>query len=95
VAGFFENRLDDTARYHLWLLKRMTIEIEGLRPALLSEDTFRLLNELRAFRHVFRHAYSYELDPEKVRVLAEKMSRLRDLFEADFQNFIEELSRGV
>ncbi|WP_168719699.1 hypothetical protein [Thermosulfurimonas marina] len=94
VAGFFENRVDDSTRYHLWLLKRMTVEIEGLRPALLSEETFRLMNELRAFRHVFRHAYAYELDPERVRLLAEKMPRLRGLFEADFQRFVAELSRG-
>lgn len=62
VAAAFENHIEDKSRYHLELLKRMAIPIEGIRPALLSQESYTLLDNLRSFRHFFRHAYSYELD---------------------------------
>ena len=73
------------------LLKRMSLEIEGLRPALLSEQSYFLLDELRAFRHLFRHAYLYQLDPEKVKMVLEKGLRLKDIFKGDSQNFLKRL----
>ena len=60
AANFFENQIEG-ARYHADLLRRMKIRIEGMRPNLLSESTYRLLDELRRFRHFFRHAYGVEL----------------------------------
>ena len=58
----------------------MRLDIEGIRPRLLSEESFKILDELRGFRHVFRHAYSYELEHERVLKLADKASILKKLF---------------
>lgn len=91
VANFFENRIEERVNYHTQLLKRMSLEIEGLRPALLSEQSYFLLDELRAFRHLFRHAYLYQLDPEKVKMVLEKGLRLKDIFKGDSQNFLKRL----
>ena len=66
VSAFWENNIDDSGSYHKSLLRRMLLTIEGVRPAVLSEASFNLLDELRGFRHVFRHAYSYGLDGERV-----------------------------
>lgn len=88
VAGVFENTLD-SIHWHKSLLERMRLSIEGLRPALLSEETFRCLNELRAFRHFFRHAYDTDLEPEKVALVMKKASRLKDLWVSDCRAFIE------
>lgn len=84
VARTFENRLEDPTRYHRELLKRMAMEIPGIRPPVLSPASHALLNELRGFRHVFRHAYDYQLSPAKLealkgKVLAEWDSVTRDL----------------
>lgn len=87
VAGFFENQIEGSIRYHIGLLKRMLIEIEGIRPNLLSEESFRVLDELRGFRHLFRHAYGYELEAERVIRLAEKSEMLKKTFERDFELF--------
>lgn len=46
-----------------------------------------LLNELRGFRHVFRHAYSYKLDAERVIKLSEKAESLIAPFGRDFEKF--------
>jgi len=51
------------------------LNIEGVRPALLSEKSFRHLDELRGFRHAFRHAYSYGLDGERVVYLLKKVMK--------------------
>ena len=66
VAKTFENRLEDPARYHRELLQRMHLDIPGIRPRLLHTPGYQLLNELRGFRHIFRHAYDYELDEGEV-----------------------------
>lgn len=91
VARFFENQIEDFSRYHTSLLKRMLIEIEGIRPNVLSEESFKILDELRGFRHVFRHAYSYGLDVERIIKLAEKSMRLKKTFSKDFEDFKNKL----
>ena len=95
VARFFENQIEDMARYHTDLLKRMSIEIEGIRPYLLSEHSFKVLDELRGFRHLFRHAYSYKLEGERILKLAGKSLKLKELFEKDFELFKDKLKNYV
>lgn len=91
VANFFENRIEERAKYHRELLWRMKIPIEGVRPAVLSEESFRRLDALRAFRHFFRHAYSYELDPKKVALVVEDALALKRLYAAELDHFLEQL----
>jgi len=84
VGGFWENSLSSDGEFHMNLLRRMLLKIEDVRPPLLSEASYRCLNELRSFRHVFRHAYSYELDNERVKALLnsiinQKLKIMRDL----------------
>ncbi len=87
VARFFENRIDGI-RYHAELLRRMQLAIEGIRPALLSTKTAAALDELRRFRHLFRHAYAADLDPAKVADLAAKAAHIQRDFAADFERFL-------
>ncbi|HJO63411.1 MAG TPA: hypothetical protein QF571_11400 [Desulfobacterales bacterium] len=87
IVDFFENQIEHFSRYHTDLLKRMLIDIDGIRPKLLSEKSFTLLDELRGFRHVFRHAYSYVLEAERVIKLAEKSEILKEVFLKDFNDF--------
>jgi len=95
IARFFENQIEDFNKYHLTLLKKMLLEIEGIRPRLLSEKSFKILDELRGFRHVFRHTYNYELEPERVLKLAEKASILKELFQKDFEIFKEKIKEEM
>ena len=93
VARFFENRVDD-ARYHADLIRRMQLEIRGIRPALLSEATARDLDELRRFRHLFRHAYGTDLDAVKIADLAARVGGVRSDFARDFERFLSVLRPG-
>jgi len=90
VAACFENHVL-SERYHTDLLRRMRVEIEGVRPALLSPETFGLLDELRRFRHLFRHAYGVRLDGARLADLADKAARLRHALDRDRQAFLRAL----
>ena len=90
VAGFFENQIEG-ARYHIDMLRRMKTEIKGMRPALLSEPAFESLNELRSFRHFFRHAYGARLDPDRIGRIVRIAIQLRETFQQDMEGFLEQL----
>lgn len=66
ISRTFENHVVMTGQWHRELMTKMFLEIPALRPAVLPELTRPLLNELRGFRHVFRHSYDYVLDPVKL-----------------------------
>lgn len=66
VAKAFENNIDDEQGWHTALLSRLATAIPGIRPAMIPAELKLPLRELRAFRHVFVHAYELELDPEKL-----------------------------
>lgn len=87
VARFFENQIADISDYHSELLNRMKLQIEGVRPRLLSDESFMLLDELRGFRH----AYSYKLDAERIIKLSEKTASLIAPFQKDFEAFKEKI----
>ena len=92
VAETFENHIQDKTKYHMELLKRMTLSIEGVRPQLLSQESYILLDNLRSFRHFFRHAYSYEIDVRKVRIVLDDADKLREMFKKNVEIFLEILS---
>jgi len=94
VARTFENQIDDRSQCHSTLLKRMTLDIEGIRPKLWSEPAYQALNELRRFRHVFRNAYTLELDPQRIAIVLGEAQRLYSLYPLDldqFKTFLEAL----
>ncbi|MDX1688202.1 MAG: hypothetical protein R3248_09490 [Candidatus Promineifilaceae bacterium] len=94
VAAAFENSVTDLSRWHSQLIDRMTLDVEGMRPALLGEDTARLLHELRAFRHFFRHAYVTPLEYERVQSVLEYAYEVRPLLKRDVKSFLETLEAG-
>ncbi len=92
IATYFENNMTDTAKWHSLLLQRMSQEIEGVRPAVISEETFLLLNTLRGFRHFFRHAYGTSLEYELLKPNLTKALSLFPYLEADMNQFMQQLS---
>lgn len=77
IAAHFENNIAETPRWHSALLQRMLQEVPGIRPAVLSYDTFVALDQLRGFRHFFRHAYEA---PIKYEQLVANLNRAQQVF---------------
>jgi|GEM_PF-162800 len=87
IAAFWENHVINDGGFHANLLKRMRVPIEGMRPAVLSAQSYASLDELRGFRHVFRHAYSFGLDDQRVLFLLRRVIEKRDFIIKDLQEF--------
>lgn len=87
VAKAFENHVQELSSYHKELLKRLSMQIPGIRPAFLSERNFLFLDKIRSFRHFYRHAYDCELLQAELEPLKEKILLNFDSLENDFLNF--------
>lgn len=88
IAELFGNSID-RAGWHKSLLEKMRVAIKGLRPAVLGDESFRCLNDLRAFRHFFRHAYDVDLELEKVELVLKKALRFKELWADERRAFLE------
>lgn len=95
IARTFENRIEDLSKYHRELLKRMQLDVRGIRPKLLSKESYLILNELRGFRHIFRHSYDYELAPDRVKDLKQKILTNWGLIEKDLKVFMDFLQKTI
>jgi hypothetical protein len=89
IAAHFENNIADTVRWHSALLQRMLQEIPGVRPAILSFETFTMLDQLRSFRHFFRHTYETPLDYEQLISNLKRTDQVLPLLRQDIQRLIE------
>lgn len=94
VAKAFENNIADVSRWHSELIDRMTLNIPGVRPPLLSTQTAPLLHRLRGFRHFFRHAYDVPLDASEVQQNWDITRQLRPLVEQDVAAFLHALEQA-
>ena len=98
VAEACENHVDGGGGYHTSLLRRMRVAVPGVRPAVVAEETLRLLDGLRRFRHVVRHAYDAEIDGRQLRIVVESARTLRPMLRQDVEGFLAGLeptdSRG-
>jgi hypothetical protein len=97
IAKFFENELGE-ADWHKTLVDRMTLDIEGVRPALIDLETARTVDELRRFRHLFRNLYKSPLVPAKVRFANEAAHGIVDIMTASherFDDFLKHLKREL
>jgi hypothetical protein len=88
IAVFFENNLDDRARWHSQLLQRMLLDLTPIRPAVIDEETLDKLDELRRFRHVFRSAYTIKLDSERLSLVRNKALALRQAYRPQINRFL-------
>ncbi len=91
VANHFENHISEQGGWHKELLKRMATDIPGIRPAFISPQMHELLEDLRGFLHVFRHAYLYELDPERIALVYKKTLSLKKVYKERMKRFLAQL----
>lgn len=91
VATTFENSIDDKAGWHSQLLQRMRLDLSPLRPAVIDREVYDRLDELRRFRHLFRAAYTIELDPDRLRLVLVKAHELKKPFLAQIDRFLSTL----
>ncbi len=94
IAKEIDLRVPTGDKWHLDLLEQMTVDIPNVRNAVITEETRLILDELRRFRHVVRSAYSFQLDKEKVLVIASQISNFHQVFINEIQLFCNSLNNG-
>lgn len=88
IADVFENQIKEKSRWHYSLQKRMALNIEDIRPKVICKETSNYLDELRRFRHIFRHSYDYEIDWERLKIVLKKAEKLQRIYQKEIRNFI-------
>ena len=93
IAKDFENKIEDRGSWHFEILNRMALDIEEVRPAVISKESRAHLDELRRFWHVFRYSYAFELNWEKIVITIKCWFRNSESIQADITNFVNKLDR--
>jgi hypothetical protein len=66
IATIIDGSKPTGQNWHQLLLRQMTEELSGVRPAVISPATYSQLDEYRGFRHIVRNVYTFKFDPVKI-----------------------------
>ncbi len=92
IATAFENSLDP-ARWHEHLLRRMTLEIPGIRPAAVPSEMLEPLAALRAFRHFYRYSYAVPLRWRKMQMPLESVDEAALTVNESLRRFLGQIEK--
>jgi len=91
ISKFFENSLPSD-RWHKALVEKMSLEIPGVRPALLRDpEERREVLELLKFRHRLRNLYGEDLDSGKTSEVQAIAHDLTVRFSGIHEDFLRKL----
>lgn len=88
ISRVFENHLD-ADQWHKELLRKMRIDVPGIRKAVLSKESYQLLDELRRFRHFKRYYYDFDYDWSRLDYLRSIYERLLPIINNELDNYAE------
>ena len=87
IAVSVDGSVPEGANWHQELLNQMSMEITGIRPAVISLDLKEKLEEYCGFRHVVRNVYTYHLSPQKIKPLVDKVQDVFNKSEKELSAF--------
>ena len=94
IAETVDGSLPRGDNWHELLLRRMMSEVPRIRPAVISAETGRLLDELRRFRHVVRNVYTYKFNQEKIEILVKSATDVYERLKAELNTFADFLEQA-
>ncbi len=86
VSQYFENSLLKN-KWHSDLLDKMILDIEGIRPPVVSSEIYKNLRELMRFRHFKRYYFELDYDWKKLDYLIVCMEETDAQIDAELNNF--------
>ena len=87
LISHFDHVLPAGEDWHTQLLCRAKYPNEGVRPAIISDETFVSLDSLRGFRHIFRGKYHTNLIPKLIIERADEILKVYPDFLKDIKSF--------
>lgn len=97
IARNLDEAVPTGADWHRDLLLQMSAAIDGVRPAVIRQETRFCLDEYRGFRHVVRNVYTFTLRPLRLQELTENLHTCyRQLYAelAGFISFLRDLDKA-
>lgn len=88
IAEELNGGLPQGDRWHQQLLKDMSLEIPGVRPAVIDARLANSLAEYLRFRHVFRNVYGFVLEAERMRPIEERLPVVLKAFREQVRAFL-------
>lgn len=85
IASTIDERVSSGMSWHIELLNQMTLDIEGVRSSIISNDTAMMLEEYLRFRHIFRKRYGFDLKWENIKYLLKKLPNVYAAVERDIR----------
>ena len=92
ISQFFENTLDPES-WHMDLLEKMTLHLEGVRLPAVSQTNYPNLLELLKFRHFRRYYFELDYDWDRLDFLVKKMKLAHPGVRQDLGRFLAFLDR--
>jgi hypothetical protein len=94
ISQFFENSLQKD-EWHKQLLHKMTLDIKGVRKAVISDDTFSVMDEILRFRHFRRYYFEMEYDWDRIDMVEKKYIQAHELLYKDLGEFTRFLRKLI
>jgi vacuolar-type H+-ATPase subunit I/STV1 len=97
IARHVDGSSPEGIAWHRDLLSRMSDDVTDIRPAVISKEMSKELDQYRRFRHLVRNVYATNLNPEKISGLVEKLTEIWPKLSAElnaFSQFLRELSEA-
>lgn len=88
VADELNGGMPQSKDWHKRILRQMTLDVEGIRPSLISKKTESELVEYLGFRHVVRNIYGSEIRSDRIGYLVAQFPSVLKLFNKDIRKFI-------
>ena len=89
IAQELNGGIPNTEQWHRDLLKDMSLDLEGIRPPVISKALLGDLLPFLKFRHLFRNLYGFELDRDKMSPLDRDFRAVSARSLSEIRSFLE------
>ncbi len=92
VVRHVDGNMPTGEMWHRYLLHQVSQDIADVRPAVISPNSGRALDEFRRFRHLVRNVYTMNLIPERMAGLMAQLPELWTSVRAELVAFADFLT---
>lgn len=89
IAREIDEHIPDGLDWHIQLLQQMALDVTDVRIAVISKNSLIRLDKYRAFRHVFRNVYGFNIDASRLNDLINDLPDTIKQFQQDIALFID------
>jgi len=93
VAKEIDGKMPKEEAWHSQLLEQMTKPTGKRTQAVLSNDTYKGLEEYLGFRHFSRHAYAFDLEWQLMKDLVKRIEDIKQTTLSEIKSFVSKIKQ--